>query len=56
MSLRSYIIDDREKKRFLLDREVLVPNLVINDGSSVTVRTFYPDGAGRMHVTAWKAP
>lgn len=32
---------------------VIFPNLVINDGSSVTVRTFYPNGAGRMHVTAW---
>lgn len=32
---------------------VVFPNLVINDGSSVTVRTFYPDGADRMHVTAW---
>lgn len=32
---------------------VIFPNLVINDGSSVTVRTFYPDGPGRMHVTAW---
>jgi p-cumate 2,3-dioxygenase alpha subunit len=32
---------------------VIFPNLVINDGSSVTIRTFYPDGAARMHVTAW---
>jgi phenylpropionate dioxygenase-like ring-hydroxylating dioxygenase large terminal subunit len=32
---------------------VIFPNLVINDGSSVTVRTFYPQGAGKMHVTAW---
>ncbi len=32
---------------------VVFPNLVINDGSSVTVRTFYPEGAGKMHVTAW---
>ena len=32
---------------------VIFPNLVINDGSSVTVRTFYPVGAQRMHVTAW---
>jgi len=32
---------------------VIFPNLVINDGSSVTVRTFYPDGVGKMHVTAW---
>src|SRR5438046_7907560 len=27
---------------------VIFPNLVINDGSSVTVRTFYPEGAGKM--------
>jgi p-cumate 2,3-dioxygenase subunit alpha len=32
---------------------VIFPNLVINDGSSVTVRTFYPVGPQRMHVTAW---
>ena len=32
---------------------VIFPNLVINDGSSVTVRTFYPEGVGKMHVTAW---
>jgi phenylpropionate dioxygenase-like ring-hydroxylating dioxygenase large terminal subunit len=32
---------------------VIFPNLVINDGSSVTVRTFYPQGADKMHVTAW---
>jgi hypothetical protein len=32
---------------------VVFPNLVINDGSSITVRTFYPQGAGKMHVTAW---
>ena len=32
---------------------VIFPNLVINDGSSVTVRTFFPDGVGKMHVTAW---
>ncbi len=32
---------------------VIFPNLVINDGSSVTVRTFYPNGAGNMHVVAW---
>jgi len=34
---------------------VIFPNLVINDGSSVTLRTFYPEGPGRMHVTAWAA-
>jgi phenylpropionate dioxygenase-like ring-hydroxylating dioxygenase large terminal subunit len=32
---------------------VIFPNLVINDGSSVTVRTFYPVGPARMRVTAW---
>ncbi len=32
---------------------VIFPNLVLNDGSSVTIRTFYPDGVGRMHVTAY---
>ena len=32
---------------------VIFPNLVINDGSSVTVRTFYPEAANKMHVTAW---
>ena len=29
MSVRSYIIDDREQKRFLLDREVLVSEDVL---------------------------
>ncbi len=32
---------------------VIFPNLVINDGSSVTIRTFYPEGPAKMHVTAW---
>jgi phenylpropionate dioxygenase-like ring-hydroxylating dioxygenase large terminal subunit len=32
---------------------VIFPNLVINDGSSVTIRTFYPDGPNKMHVLAW---
>ncbi len=32
---------------------VIFPNLVLNDGSSVTIRTFYPDGVGKMNVTAW---
>ena len=32
---------------------VIFPNLVINDGSSVTVRAFYPEGVDKMHVTAW---
>ena len=32
---------------------VIFPNLVINDGSSVTVRSFSPAGAGGMHVTSF---
>jgi hypothetical protein len=32
---------------------VVFPNLVINDGSSVTVRNFYPVSATEMRVTAW---
>lgn len=32
---------------------VIFPNLVINDGSSVTIRTFYPEGVDKMHVVAW---
>ena len=32
---------------------VVFPNLVLNDGSSVTVRTFHPLAADRMQVRAW---
>lgn len=32
---------------------VVFPNLVINDGSSVTIRTFYPKSEDHMRVTAW---
>jgi phenylpropionate dioxygenase-like ring-hydroxylating dioxygenase large terminal subunit len=32
---------------------VVFPNLVINDGSSVTVRHFYPVAPDRMRVVAW---
>ncbi len=32
---------------------VIFPSLVINDGSSVTVRHFYPVAPDHMHVTAW---
>ena len=32
---------------------VVFPNLVINDGSAVTVRTFWPTAVDRMRVTAW---
>jgi p-cumate 2,3-dioxygenase subunit alpha len=36
------------------NRNLLIfPNLVINDGSSVTVRAFWPEAADRMKVTAW---
>lgn len=31
----------------------IFPNLVINDGSSVTVRNFWPVAPGHMKVTAW---
>lgn len=32
---------------------VVFPNLVVNDGSSVTVRTFHPTAPDRMEVSAW---
>ena len=32
---------------------VVFPNLVLNDGSSVTIRTFHPAAPDRMEVTAW---
>ena len=32
---------------------VVFPNLVLNDGSSVTIRTFHPVAPDRMHVRAW---
>ena len=32
---------------------VIFPNLVINDGSSVTIRTFFPTAPDHMQVTAW---
>jgi p-cumate 2,3-dioxygenase alpha subunit len=31
----------------------IFPNLFINDGSSVTIRTFYPLATDRMRVLAW---
>jgi phenylpropionate dioxygenase-like ring-hydroxylating dioxygenase large terminal subunit len=31
----------------------IFPNLIINDGSAVTVRFFYPLGPDRMRVVAW---
>src|SRR5215831_10672767 len=45
---------DRAKRVADTNRNLIIfPNLVINDGSSVTVRTFFPEGPGKMHVTAW---
>jgi len=45
---------DRAKRICDTNRNLVIfPNLVINDGSSVTIRTFYPDGADKMHVLAW---
>ncbi len=32
---------------------VVFPNLVLNDGSAVTIRTFHPLAADRMQVRAW---
>jgi p-cumate 2,3-dioxygenase alpha subunit len=32
---------------------VVFPNLVLNDGSSVTIRAFHPLASDRMHVRAW---
>ena len=32
---------------------VVFPNLVLNDGSSITIRTFHPISTDRMRVTAW---
>jgi p-cumate 2,3-dioxygenase alpha subunit len=32
---------------------IVFPNLVLNDGSSVTIRTFQPLAADRMRVSAW---
>ena len=45
---------DRAERVANTNRNLLVfPNLMINDGSSVTVRTFWPVAANRMKVTAW---
>ena len=45
---------DRAERVANTNRNLLVfPNLMINDGSSVTIRTFWPVAADRMRVTAW---
>ncbi|MGI4816034.1 MAG: aromatic ring-hydroxylating oxygenase subunit alpha [Janthinobacterium lividum] len=32
---------------------VIFPNLVVNDIMAVTIRTFYPMGAGKMRINSW---
>lgn len=32
---------------------VIFPNLVVNDIMAVTVRTYYPTAAGKMHINSW---
>ena len=47
---------ERAKRVCDTNRNLLVfPNLVVNDGSAVTIRTFWPVAADRMRVTAWAA-
>ncbi|MBN9082481.1 MAG: hypothetical protein BGP04_06885 [Rhizobiales bacterium 62-17] len=46
--------EDRARRVADTNRNLVIfPNLVINDGSSVTIRTFFPDGPNKMQVTAW---
>ena len=46
--------EDRARRVADTNRNLVVfPNLVINDGSAVTVRTFWPISVDRMRVTAW---
>ena len=46
--------EERAERVANTNRNLFVfPNLMINDGSSVTVRTFWPAAADRMEVTAW---
>jgi len=52
--LVSRLGEDRAHRVADTNRNLVVfPNLVINDGSAVTVRTFWPVAADRMRVTAW---
>jgi p-cumate 2,3-dioxygenase subunit alpha len=52
--LEARVGPDRAKRIAETNRNLVIfPNLVINDGSSVTVRTFFPEGPNKMHVTAW---
>ncbi len=57
-AIRAELVDrlGEERARRIADTNrnlVVFPNLVINDGSAVTVRTFWPVAADRMRVTAW---
>ena len=46
--------EDRAKRVADTNRNLSIfPNLVINDGSAVTVRNFWPVAPGRLKVTAW---
>ena len=46
--------EDRARRVADTNRNLVIfPNLVINDGSAVTVRTFWPLAADHMRVTAW---
>ena len=46
--------EERAERVANTNRNLFVfPNLMINDGSSVTVRTFWPTAVDRMEVTAW---
>src|SRR5262245_8578541 len=45
---------ERAERIAYANRNMLIfPNLVINDIMAVTVRTFFPDGAGQQKVNAW---
>jgi p-cumate 2,3-dioxygenase alpha subunit len=46
--------DERARRVCDTNRNLVIfPNLVVNDGSSVTIRTFHPTAPDRMEVTAW---
>src|SRR3954470_20756122 len=46
--------DERGRRVCDTNRNLVVfPNLVVNDGSSVTIRTFHPMAPDAMEVTAW---
>jgi len=52
--LASRLGEERARRVADTNRNLVVfPNLVVNDGSSVTIRTFHPTAPDRMEVTAW---